>query len=137
MPTDTTGEVDIPRPALAGIACGVAASLSIIWLNILPDAQGHAILVAAIATPYLAFALLDGSARSLFSEITATVVFVTTAFLILDASAWAVAAVLAAHGIWDIAHLKGRITSHVGDYPVWCASLDLTAAGVLLASTAL
>jgi hypothetical protein len=137
MLTDPVGEVRIPRPVLAGILSGIAVSLTIVWLNILPDTQGHAVLVAAIATPYLAFALLDGSARALVSEITVTVAFVTTAFLIFDASAWVVAAVLAAHGNWDLAHLSGRITAHVGDYPVWCAWLDLTAAAVLLVSTAL
>ena len=65
------------------------------------------------------------------------VAFVITAFLVFDAPAWAVSVALAAHGLWDLAHLGGRITSQVGDYPVWCGTLDVTAAGVLVLSTAL
>ena len=137
MPTDPVGDIKIPRPVLAGILSGITVSLAIIWLNILSDAQGHAVLVAAIATPYLVFALLDGSVRSLVIEITVMVAFVTAAFLILDSPAWAVALVLASHGLWDLAHFNGRITSHVGDYPVWCGTLDVTAATMLLATSLL
>ncbi|MFN3255401.1 MAG: hypothetical protein ACE37B_06875 [Ilumatobacter sp.] len=132
MPTDTSTEVRIPRPALVGIASGLAVSLTITWLDILPTSEGHAVLVAAIATPYLVFALLDGSVRSFVAEIAVMIAFVTTAFLIFDSPAWVIAAVLAAHGLWDLAHLSGRITSHVGDYPIWCGTLDITAAIALL-----
>ena len=137
MPTDPGGVVRIPRPILTGVVSGIAISVSIISLNILNDAQGHAMLVAAIATPYLVFALLDGSARSLVSEITVMVAFVTAAFLVFDAPAWTVAIVLAAHGLWDVAHLKGGVTSHTGDYPIWCGTLDVTAAAVLVIAQAL
>lgn len=137
MPTDPVAEVRIPRPVLTGILSGVVVSLGIIWLDILPDAQGHAVLVAAIATPYLAFALLDGSARTLVREITVMMVFVTAAFLVFDSPAWAVALVLAGHALWDLMHLGGRVTSHVGDYPVWCATLDVTAAATLMATSLL
>lgn len=82
------------------------------------------------------FALLDGSARSLVTEITVMFAVAAAAFLILDSPAWTVAVVHAAHGLWELAHLNGRVTSHVGDYPVWCATLDVTAAAVLLVSPA-
>lgn len=136
MPTNVVRGVRIPRPALIGALCGIAVSLGIMLLDILPAAQGHALLVAAIATPYLAFALIDGSARSLVVEITVTVAFVTTAFLVFDASAWVVAIALIAHGLWDLVHLRIHITNHLGDYPVWCGTLDITAAAALLITSA-
>ena len=74
--------------------------------------------------------------RSLVIEITGIFAFVTPAFLTLDSPAWTAAVVHAARGLWDLAQLNGRVTSHVGDYPVWCATLDVTAAAVLLVSTA-
>ena len=134
MPSDS---VEIPWPVPTGIACGVIISLAISLTNILTDAQGHAVLVAAIATPYLAFALLDGSTRSVALETTVLVAFTTAAFIVFDATAWVVAAVLASHAAWDVAHERFRITDRVGDYPVWCAALDLSAAGTLIAVSAL
>lgn len=137
MPTDTASDVRIPRPALVGFASGVVVSLAISLLDILPDSQGHAVLVAAIATPYLGFALLDGSTRSLAVEVTVMITFVTTAFLVFESAAWIVAIVLAAHGLWDLAHLGSRITQRLGDYPIWCGTLDITAAAMLLVTTQL
>jgi len=135
MPTDTAPDVRIPRPALVGFTCGVVVSLAITLLDILPDSQGHAMLVAAIATPYLVFALIDGSTRSLVIEIAVMVVFVTTAFLVFDSPAWIVAIVLASHGLWDLAHMRSHMTKHVGDYPIWCATLDISAATMLFVAS--
>ena len=136
MPTDNPS-VRIPRPALVGVASGIVVSLAIILLDLLPDSQGHAILVAAIATPYLVFALLDGSPQSLIIEISVMVAFVTIAFVLFDSPAWMVAFALAAHGMWDLVHINDRITANVGDYPIWCGTLDVTAAAVLLLANAL
>lgn len=132
--SDSPGPVSvrIPAPVLAGVVSGVLASLAITLLNTLSDTQGHAILIAAVATPYVAFALVDGTARSIVTEAVVAVAFVAVAFVVFDASVWVVAGALAAHGIWDLAHLRTHITSHVGDYPVWCATLDVSAAAVLV-----
>lgn len=73
--------VEIPNPAAVGAIVGVSVGAAIVLVNILPSSQGHGVLVAAIATPYLAFALLDGSSRSLVIEIAVMVAFVTAAFV--------------------------------------------------------
>ena len=116
-----------------GVACGLVISAAISVFEIVPTEQGHAVLVAAIATPYLVFALLDGSARALALETLVIVAFVTLAFLVLNASALVVASLLAAHALWDVAHLRLSITKCLGDYPAWCAALDVTAAVSLVA----
>lgn len=59
-------------------------------------------------------------------------VFVTTAFVVFDSPAWVVSGALAAHGLWDLAHLNGRLTKHTGDDPIRCAALAVTAAEMLL-----
>lgn len=58
--------------------------------------------------------------------------FFAAALTVLAAPVWMVAAVLLAHAGWDVVHLRWKITRHVGDYPAWCAAVDVAAASVLL-----
>lgn len=133
--SESSPSVSIPYPLALGALAGLVTSLSIIVLDLLPDSQGHALLMAAISTPYIVFALLDGSTTSLAIEFAAMVGFMIASFIIFDAPAWVVAIALASHALWDYLHRGERITKHVGDYATWCSALDLTAAITLIAVT--
>ncbi len=113
---------------------GAVTSAAIVVLDVVDASVGHAVLVAAIATPYLAFALLDATLRSLVAETVLVVLFVAASLILLNASAWLVAVALAAHGVWDLAHVRWAITEHTGNYPQWCAAFDVTAAAGLVVS---
>lgn len=102
----------IPLPILTGLVSGILASLAITLLNILPGSQGHAVLIAAVATPCLAFAFIDGTPRSIGIETVVAITFVTVAFLAFDASPWVVAGALAAHG-----NLGRRTSLHPHHFP--------------------
>ena len=114
---------------------GVVLSLVITTADILPPNQGHAILISAVATPYIAFALVDGSARSVLTEFSVAIAFVTASFVVLNADVWIVATVLAAHGLWDLAHIRSDLNRLCGDYPKWCGVLDIAAAATLLVTS--
>lgn len=43
----------IPKPVVAGVVSGMVTNLGISAVSVVSPAQGHAVLVAAIATPYL------------------------------------------------------------------------------------
>ncbi|MGB5953563.1 MAG: hypothetical protein WBG57_13735 [Ornithinimicrobium sp.] len=127
------GGVRIPMPGHAGVVGGVVVSVGLSAVAVVSPAQGHAVLVAAIATPYLVFALLDRSRRGLMIEVLAVVLFVTAALLLLQSPAWLVAVALVGHAGWDVVHVRWAPVRGVGDYPAWRAALDVTAAAMLLA----
>lgn len=80
---------------------------------------------------------MDRSRRALLVEVLPVVIFVTAALLLLQSPAWLVAVALVAHAGWGLAHVRRGSVRDLGDYPVWCAALDVTAAAMLLAAGAL
>lgn len=136
MADSEQASVAIPRPVLVGAMSGVFLSLVITTADILPPNQGHAILISAVATPYIAFALVDSSPRSALTEFSVAIAFVTASFVVLNANVWIVATVLAAHGLWDLAHIRFPLNPHCGNYPKWCGVLDIAAAATLLITSA-
>lgn len=92
----TTG-VHLRHPVALGVLCGVLLSLGVTAFGAGSPGEGHAVLVAAAATPYIVFALLDGSRRSGSLETAAIVGFVAIGLVGLDAPVWLVAASLVGH----------------------------------------
>lgn len=79
MPDTRLAGTHIRLPGAIGVAYGVAVSLGIGALGASSPGESHAVLLAAIATPYSVFALPDGSWRSIIVEGVAVVGFVVAA----------------------------------------------------------
>lgn len=118
-----------------GLAMGACASVvSSIGGEAL---RGHAVLVAAISTPYLAFAAIDGRTRSRLVELVAAAAFLFVAMPFAGDRAWILAVALVAHAVWDAVHVCCDVTRTVAWWPPWCAAFDLAAAAGLLIATSL
>lgn len=86
-------------------------------------------VVMAVASYYLAFAVVDGRNGVLLSEVAIAAVFIVGEVLGFKGSPWIVVVALAAHGFMDAFH--HRLVHNTGVPQVWpgfCLSFDVTAA---------
>jgi hypothetical protein len=89
-----------------------------------------------IAALYSLFAVMGGSTEALIIEVLVGLVFIVVAVVGFKTSLWAVAIVLAGHGLFDFVH--GRLVTNPGVpsfWPGFCGAYDVTAGvylGVLL-----
>ncbi|WP_135506032.1 hypothetical protein [Roseovarius aestuariivivens] len=113
--------------ALAGAASGFAITLTMYLCGLLRDRSGLAVLVAAIAFFYPVFAV-DHGGLFLHGAIFAT--FAAAAIWAYHRSTLALALVLGAHGLLDLAL---GLTGHPGPgwWPHFCGALDLAAAALV------
>ncbi len=118
-------------PIAVGAVMGATTSAVLNAVGPAPPVASHAILLAAIATPYLAFAAADGRLRAVGSEAFVVAGLFVAALAFFDGPAMPVVVALVAHAVWDIAHIRCDITTVVRWWPPWCAAFDLAAAGGL------
>lgn len=110
----------------------VLALLTISFLLMLPERNildMLVILLTAIASIYLGFALSEGRKKEIIIEISAMFVFIAIAILGLWISPYFLIAGYLMHGLWDIVHNPGMIRTEVVEwYKVLCMSYDLVMA---------
>ncbi|NJD77827.1 MAG: hypothetical protein FIB08_12155 [Candidatus Methanoperedens sp.] len=106
----------------------VFALLTIAFLLMLPKQKALEMLViilTAIASIYLGFALSDGRRREIIIEISAMTFFIALAVLGIWISPYFLIAGYLLHGLWDIIHSPGIIQTEVVEwYKVLCMVYD-------------
>lgn len=117
---------------LALVVCGAAW-----WLGMDRERVFYPTMLMAVASYYVAFATVDGSAQILLTESLICAAFVAVAVIGFKGRLWWVAAAMAAHGAMDLVHHLFVHNTGVPDvWPGFCMSYDITAAaciGVMLA----
>lgn len=109
---------------LALCVCSAAAGL-----GMARDRVFYPAVVIAVASYYLAFALVDGRNEVMLSELAIAAVFITVAVLAFKRTPWLAVLALAGHGVMDAFH--HRLVHNTGvprSWPGFCMTFDLTAA---------
>ena len=115
-----------------GIALALAVGLLARLVRLDRDRALYPVAMIVIASYYILFAVLGGSAYALILETLVAVLFVALALWSFKSSLWLVAAALAAHGIFDLIHGAFITNPGVPDWwPSFCLAYDVTAAGYL------
>ena len=113
-----------------GVVLALGVGLSTTWIGLDRDRALYPAMMAVIASYYILFAVIAGSA--LIVECMVAAAFLGAAAVGFRSTLWVVAVALAAHGVLDVAH--ARFISNPG-VPVWwpafCMSFDFAAAGYL------
>lgn len=86
-------------------------------------------VVMSVASYYLAFAVVDGSAEVMLSEVSIAAVFLVGAVLGFKRNPWIAVLALGGHGVMDTFHhhLVHNSGVHLS-WPGFCAAFDLAAA---------
>jgi hypothetical protein len=109
---------------LALLFCSAAA-----WLGMDRERVFYPAVVMAVASYYLAFAVVDGRNGVMLSEVAIAAVFIAAAVAGFKRSPWIAVVALAGHGGMDAFH--HHLVHNAGVPQVWpefCMTFDLTAA---------
>lgn len=117
---------------VAGIVIALLVSGLAWWVGFDRDRAFYPTVLMVIASYYVLFAVMGGSAHALLVESLIFLVFLCAAAVGFRVNLWIVAAALAAHGVLDFFH--GHIVTNPGVpawWPEFCLAYDLPAAGCL------
>ena len=112
---------------LALFFCAAAAGLGMDR-----DRAFYPAVTMAVASYYLAFAVVDGRSEILLVEAAIAAVFIVAAVAGFKRSAWFAVAALAGHGVMDTFH--HHLVHNTGVPQVWpgfCMAFDVTAAAIV------
>jgi hypothetical protein len=119
--------------ALALLFCAAAAALGMDR-----ERAFYPAVAIAVASYYLAFAVVDGRAEVMQSEVAIAAIFIVAAVAGFKSSPWFAVVALGGHGVMDAFH--HNLVQNTGVPQVWpgfCMTFDVTAAvlvtGVMLA----
>ena len=119
-------------PYLSGIILALAVSSYAMLIGLERDRAFYPTVLIVVASYYVLFAVVGGSARSLIDELLIATIFLTVAALGFKRNSWMIVLALAAHGVLDSFH--GSVVSNDGVprwWPAFCMTYDLTAAAIL------
>ena len=109
---------------LALLFCGAAA-----WLGMDRERVFYPAVVMAVASYYLAFAVVDGRSEIMLSEVAIAAVFIAGAVAGFKGSPWIAVVALGGHGVMDgFHHLLVHNAGVPRSWPGFCCSFDVTAA---------
>ncbi len=112
---------------LALLFCGAAAGLGMDRERVFYPA-----VVIAVASYYLAFAVVDGRNGVMLSEVAIAAVFIAAAVAGFKHNPWIAVVALAGHGVMDgFHHLLVHNAGVPRSWPGFCGSFDVTAAGLV------
>lgn len=120
------------EPLLIGASLALVVSLYAAWIHFDRDRAFYPTALSVIASYYVLFSVMGGSARTTMVEISIMVVFFVAAALGFRRNLWFVVVALAAHAILDAFH--GSLVFNPGVprwWPPFCSTYDLMAAGFL------
>jgi hypothetical protein len=112
---------------LALLFCGAAA-----WLGMDRERVFYPAVVMAVASYYLAFAVVDGRNGVMLSEVAIAAVFIAGAVAGFKVSPWIAVVAVAGHGVMDGLH--HHLVHNAGVPQVWpgfCMTFDVTAGAVV------
>ena len=113
-------------PYLTGIVLAFLTGIGCRLAGFDRDRALYPIVVIVVASYYVLFAAIGGSARTVLVESTVMMVFVSMAVIGFRSSLWVIVAALAAHGVFDFVH--GRLVSNPGVpafWPAFCLGFDV------------
>lgn len=114
---------------IIGFAVAALVALFAYFFKFDRDRSFYPTVLIVVASYYVLFATMAGSARSIIIEVIVMMLFVTAAVAGMRFSQWFVVAGLAGHGVFDFFH--GSIIANPGVprfWPAWCLSYDVMAA---------
>ena len=112
---------------LALLFCGAAA-----WLGMDRERVFYPAVVMAVASYYLAFAVVDGRSEVMLSEVAIAAVFIAGAVAGFKYSPWIAVVALGGHGVMDgFHHLLVHNAGVPRSWPGFCGSFDVTAAALV------
>ena len=117
--------------ALVGAGLGALMMLTMFHAGMLQERSGSAVLLAAVAVFYPVFAVIEGDFADLFLHGAIFLGFVWLALRGFRYGMHVIAGGLLAHGIFDLG-LIGLSAPGPIWWPVFCASLDIVAAGAMI-----
>lgn len=116
-----------------GFALALAVSSFARFVGFDRDRAFYPVVLIVIASYYVLFAVMGGSARALILESVLMSGFVAAAVFGLKRNLWLVAAALATHGVMDLFH--GHLVDDPGLpewWPAFCLAYDVVAAVFVL-----
>ena len=117
-----------------GVAAATAVGLFATVIGFDKERSFYPVVLIVIATLYLLFAAVAGSADSFIAEAIPALVFVAMAALGFRKTPWLVVAGLALHGVFDFFHHAVIANPGVPAWwPGWCLAYDVAAAAYLAA----
>ena len=119
-------------PYIVGIVLSIGVAVFARWVGFDRDRAFYPAVLIVIASYYVLFAAMTGSAETVLLESVVMTVFVIAAVAGFKGSAWIIVGALAAHGIQDAVH--GHIVANAGVpawWPAWCLAYDVGAAAGL------
>ncbi|MDF1502128.1 hypothetical protein [Roseisolibacter sp. H3M3-2] len=122
-------------PWIVGVVLALAVAAYAAALRLDRERAFHTVVLLVVASYYVLFAAIGGSARTVVVETVIAGGFVLAASVGFRRSLWLVAAGLAAHGVLDVFH--ARLVESAGVPPWWpgfCGGYDLAAAACLAAA---
>jgi hypothetical protein len=116
-------------------AVGIVASLGVaVFARLVGfdrDRAFYPTVLIVVASYYVLFAVMSGSAQTVLAELAVMTLFAAAAVFGFKGSVWITVAGLAAHGCMDAVH--GAFIQNTGVpawWPAWCLSYDVGAAAV-------
>jgi hypothetical protein len=117
---------------VVGIVLALLVSGLAWWAGFDRDRAFYPTVLVVVASYYVLFAVMGGSAHALIAESIAMTLFVLVAGAGFKSNLWLVAAALAGHGLFDLVH--GHLVANPGVpawWPAFCMAYDVAAGGVL------
>ncbi len=112
---------------LALLFCGAAAGLGMDRERVFYPA-----VVMAVASYYLAFAVVDGRSEVMLAEVAIAAIFIAGAVAGFKLNPWIAVIALAGHGVMDgLHHHLVHNTGVPQAWPGFCMSFDVTAAAIV------
>ena len=112
---------------LALLFCGAAAGLGMDRERVF-----YPVVVMAVASYYLAFAVVDGRTEVWLSEVAIAALFIAAAVAGFKVNPWIAVVALAGHGVMDgFHHHLVHNTGVPRSWPGFCMSFDVTAAAIV------
>ena len=115
-----------------GIAVALGVALFAMRVGLDRDRTFYSTVTIVVASYYVLFAAMGGSAHAMVLELIVMAGFVTAAVLGFKKSEWILVAALAGHGVFDA--LRGNAIENAGVpawWPAFCGSYDVVAAACL------
>ena len=120
-------------PYVVGLVLSIGVALFARRVGFDRDRAFYPTVLIVVASYYVLFAVMSGSAQTVLLESIIMTLFTVAAVAGFKVSPWIVVAALAGHGIQDAVH--GHIVANAGVpgwWPAWCLAYDVGAAGALV-----
>lgn len=115
-----------------GIVLALLVSLLARWVGFDRERAFYPTILLPIASYYVLFAVMAGSADAILAESVVMTPFLLAAAAGFRLNLWLVVGALAGHGVLDLVH--GRLVTNPGVpawWPAFCMTYDIVAAGFL------